>query len=307
MLLTPESVRRLQTTVYTDFRSGYSTADVWHHLLSTRVSSTGSQNDYAWMNDLPGMREWVGARVVHNLAASNYSLVNKHFESTIGVNADHIRDDNLGIYAPISQAHGEACAKHPDELLVNLLENGHALECFDGQNFFDTDHPVNPKDASFGVYQNYWSSGKALSQANFEFAMNAMAAFKGEQGKKLRCRGSLLVVPQALEMTGRRILKQKLAIESNSADSAAGVDNLTFGMADLLVIPELTSDTAWYLLDTRKAIKPFVYQTREALRFVTKNRVDDDVVLEENMVKFYADQRDNAGFTLPFLALKLAS
>lgn len=303
MLLTPDNIRRLQSTVHKDFRSAYTTADIWWPQVATQVPSTGPQNDYAWMNDLPGMREWIGPRTVHNLAASNYTLKNKHFESTIGVNADDIKDDNLGIYTPVSAAHGNACAKHPDELVVNLMENGESLECFDGQNFFDTDHPVNPKDAGFGVYQNYFASGRPLSQANFEFGQKHMSTFKSEQGKKLRVNGNLLVVPPALKMTGIRILKQAIIMETGS-DGAAGVSNVTFGLAGLLVVPELEDEAAWYLYDVTRPIKPFVRQLREALRFVTKNKIDDDVVLEDNMVKFYADERDNAGFTLPFLACK---
>jgi phage major head subunit gpT-like protein len=76
-------------------------------------------------------------------------------------------------------------------------------------------------------------------------------------------------------------------------------------MAEILVIEELAGeDTAWYLVDARKRIKPFVFQLRRPVSFVTKNRIDDDVVLEENEFRMYADARYNAGYTLPFLAQK---
>jgi phage major head subunit gpT-like protein len=33
-------------------------------------------------------------------------------------------------------------ARHPDELVFGLLKDGFTAECFDGQPFFDPDHPI---------------------------------------------------------------------------------------------------------------------------------------------------------------------
>lgn len=33
----------------------------------------------------------------------------------------------------------------PDELIFNLLKEGFSQPCYDGQNFFDTEHPVYPE------------------------------------------------------------------------------------------------------------------------------------------------------------------
>jgi phage major head subunit gpT-like protein len=37
---------------------------------------------------------------------------------------------------------GRAAAAHPDELVFSLLKDGFSTNCYDGQYFFDTDHPV---------------------------------------------------------------------------------------------------------------------------------------------------------------------
>jgi len=39
---------------------------------------------------------------------------------------------------------GRAAAEFPDQLVFDLLAAGFTTECYDGQNFFDTDHPVRP-------------------------------------------------------------------------------------------------------------------------------------------------------------------
>lgn len=64
---------------------------------------------------------------------------------TVGVQRTDIEDDNLGVYTPLLAEMGYAAATHPDELVFGLLGKGVTTPCYDGQNFFDTDHPVFPE------------------------------------------------------------------------------------------------------------------------------------------------------------------
>ena len=301
MDITPSNLRVLRTSFINDFQGAYDKTDLYWQMIASLVPSSSAQNDYGWMTQLPSMKEWIGPRTVENLKTSSYVLKNKRFELTFGVDRDDIEDDNLGVYSMKSQAHGEAAAKHPDELVETLLKDGEALEAFDGQFFFDTDHPVDPFDAAKGVYSNFDAAATALDKANFTAVRARMMGLKGEGGRSLRVRPNLLVVPPLLETTALEIVRADL---TNGATLAGGT-NVHKGMADILVIDELAGeDTTWYLLDTSKMIKPFIYQLRRPLAITAKDRPDDVVVLEENELRFYADIRDNAGFSLPFLASK---
>lgn len=110
--------------------------------FATLVPSTTASNTYGWLGKLPGMREWLGDRVVHGLQAHDYSVKNKKFELTIGVPRESIEDDQYGVFSPMFQHMGEATGAHPDELVFGAIKTGHSNVCYDGQNFFDTDHPV---------------------------------------------------------------------------------------------------------------------------------------------------------------------
>ena len=44
------------------------------------------------------MREWIGDREIQNLSASDYTIKNKDYELTVGVDRNDIEDDTLGIY-----------------------------------------------------------------------------------------------------------------------------------------------------------------------------------------------------------------
>lgn len=133
-------------TVYTGFKTAFNQAfagvsPMWGQ-IATLVPSTAKTEDYVWLGQFPRLREWIGDRHVKNLSVSGYQLTNKKFESSVGVPRDDIEDDTYGVLTPLFSEMGYAAATHPDELVFALLAAGHTTECYDGQYFFDTDHPV---------------------------------------------------------------------------------------------------------------------------------------------------------------------
>jgi phage major head subunit gpT-like protein len=110
--------------------------------IATVIPSSTSEEKYAWLGQMPRMREWLGDRVVQNIAQHDYAIKNKSYETTVGVDRDHIEDDQYGIYAPLMEEMGRSVRMFPDELVFGLIVNGFSTACYDGQNFFDTDHPV---------------------------------------------------------------------------------------------------------------------------------------------------------------------
>lgn len=132
------------------FNTGFRGVTPQWQRVATLVPSSTSEEHYAWVGQFPRMKEWIGDRQVKGLSAFDYTIRNKKFESTISVPKDNIEDDQFGIFAPLFQEMGFAAATHPDELVWALLKAGFATPCYDGQNFFDTDHPVGD-----GVVSNH--------------------------------------------------------------------------------------------------------------------------------------------------------
>ncbi|MFA5988735.1 MAG: Mu-like prophage major head subunit gpT family protein [Sphingomonas sp.] len=106
------------------------------------TNSSGSEEVYAWLGQLPSIREWVGDRIAHNLELHGFSIVNKKFESTLAVPRTSIEDDKIGALSPLFEDLGRRAAEFPDELFAQLVQEGFSANCYDGQFFFDTDHPV---------------------------------------------------------------------------------------------------------------------------------------------------------------------
>tara|TARA_B110000091_G_scaffold173766_1_gene187501 strand:- start:1309 stop:1698 length:390 start_codon:yes stop_codon:yes gene_type:complete len=118
-----------------------------------------------------------------------------------------------------------------------------------------------------------------------------MTGFKDEHGRKLKIIPDTLEVPSTLEVAARML--------STSEKFADGKVNPYFGkIKNIIVNPGLTSDTQWMLHCTSRPIKPFLYQNRKAPVFVSQTDLNSDDVFSKKKLKFGAEARAAAGYTL---------
>jgi len=278
----------LNTSFNTIFNNALGGVQVTWNKVAMEVPSTTRENDYRWLGKLQGMREWLGDRVINNVAKDGYKVTNRKFENTVGVERDDIEDDQIGIYNPLIADLGQTAAEHPDYLVWNLMKAGFATACYDGQPFFDADHPVIDEEgnevsvsnfgggagttwylldttraikplifqnrrpakltaktnmdddnvfmrdeflwgvdmrcaAGFGLWQLAYASKQTLNSDNYFAARAAMQEMKGDHGRQLRLRPTLLVLPPSLEKAGLEVLKAER--------DAAGATNVAMGTA----------------------------------------------------------------------------
>lgn len=150
-LITPAFISALFTGFRSEFNRMFDkTPSDWDR-VATLVPSNSKENVYGWLGQFPQFREWVGERVVRDMKAHGYSITNKKYESTVGLRRTDIEDDTVGVYKPLFGEMGRAAKVFPDEQVFGLMAQGISLPCYDGQNFFDTDHPVYPNVDGTGV------------------------------------------------------------------------------------------------------------------------------------------------------------
>ncbi|GAO72676.1 Mu-like prophage major head subunit gpT family protein [Comamonas sp. E6] len=142
MLITPANLKTLFIGYKTAFVGTLGQAASQYQQLATVVPSTTGTEEYGWLGQMPGMREWIAERVVHGLENHGYSIKNKPFELTVAVPKTAIEDDTHGTYTPLMQELGRSAAAHPDELTFGLLKDGVSVKCYDGKPFFAANHPV---------------------------------------------------------------------------------------------------------------------------------------------------------------------
>ena len=182
--------------------------------IATVVPSTTREEEYGWLKDIPQIREWIGDRAIHALADDGYKIRNKSFELTVSVKAEDINDDRVGIYAPQFRFMGDEVERFPNRMVYALLKSGVTAKCYDGQPFFDANHPYIKADKSTGTQSNYVSG----------------------------------------------------------------------------------AGTPWFLLSTRRPLKPLIYQERQKFNYVEMSKPDDPNVFMRKELIYGVDGRANAGF-----------
>jgi phage major head subunit gpT-like protein len=302
---TPAALAALKTRLFKTFGEAMASAPVFSERLGlmTDMPSDTETNTYDWLASLSGMQEWIGPRMVDGFKERVFTIRNKHYEKTVEVNRDQLDDSPMTAIGSASERLRmlvESGRKLSDDLLLDVLTNGHARTCYDGQNFFDTDHPTD-LDAA-GTQSNYEASGFALTGPNFATARARMMSFRGENGRPLGVRPNLLVVPPTLENTALGILQ--------AIYGANGSSNVQAGQAKVEVVPELeaVSTTQWYLFDTQSTgAKPFIRQLRKALQLVGRTAENDEPVFTRNAYQWGVDARLGVGYGVWFKAFKGAA
>lgn len=179
--------------------------------LATVVNSTTATETYSFLGQFPRMRELLGERVVKNLQQYNYTISNKTWESTVAIPRTAVEDDQYSVYGALFEELGFAAAEHPERLVFEKLLAGFSETGYDGQFFFDTDHPVG----------------------------------------------------------------------NGTVSNSGGGTN-----------------AEWFLMDTRRALRPLIYQMRAPVELVAKVNPNDDNVLFKEEYIYAARGRMNVGFGL---------
>jgi len=259
------------------------------------VTSTGSENDYKWLTGWKGMKKWIGDKVINSLKSFNYVVANEDYEETIEVDRNDIEDGNLGGYSVQAAATGESAALLYDDLDAEVKNGAFTNPCYDGQFFYDTDHPVEDADGNTVSVSNkittvLSNATLATADASYGAARQAIMGFTRDGGKKLGLMPDVLEVPPALETVGRMLLEnEKLADDT---------PNPYRGTAKLKVNPLLVSTTAWFLHVTNRQVKPFVIQERKKPVFVSMTSDDSESVFMRRKFLYSVEARAAGAYGL---------
>lgn len=288
MIINKTTIDAIFINLMTTFHNAFeATPNTWQK-IAMLVPSTGKLNDYAWLSNFPKMRKWVGEKLIKSLAAFKYTIVNDDWEATIEVDRNDIEDDSLGIYAPQAQMAGYSAKQLPDEIVYALVNGAFSNLCYDGKAFFATNHPVGKGIVSNKGVVALSFATLALAQASYGAARIALRKMKDDEGRPLNITPNVLLVPPALEDTGKALLTNDRLED--------GKPNPYKGTAELAVDARITSDTAWFLLDTTKPVKPFLYQERKAPNFVQQTDPQSEGVFMRKKFKYGAEARAAGGY-----------
>ena len=314
MAVTAAELASITTGYNVAFRRGLTSLQgpIGWQMMATEVTSTNGTEVYPISGRIAKMREWDGDRIVREHQVYGYELRNKKFEDTVSVLADDMDDDKYGLYDGSMEGLGQASARLPYEQVVEAVVAGVSTVCFDGEYYFDTDHPIDPAGGSSTTYANEFGS-MTLSATNVALGRSYMEVRTDEYGVNLGVTATHLAVPPALRKLGEEICRASTIIQyvgtAGTDLAATSPTNVLQGQLQLIVIPELhaDSDTTWYLFDLSKSTKPFSWQWRLRPQFASLTRPDSETVFYKDKYVFGAKARGAAGFGLPHLASRFQS
>jgi phage major head subunit gpT-like protein len=154
-IIRPHQLSAAFTSFNGMFQRGLGVAPNDHLSFVTETTSTTSEEEYPWLGEMPGMRKWVGDRVLNNLREYGFKIRNEDFEDTVQVPANLIADDRYNTYGPRFEILGRAVAAHPCELSYAALLAGFSTLGYDGKPLFANDHPVLDANGSMTAVSNF--------------------------------------------------------------------------------------------------------------------------------------------------------
>lgn len=299
MPITRGDIPQLLTSgLRTEFQKGYETPmpDVYKQVC-LEIDSTKDKEIHAWLGSTPKMTEWVSERKLKGMLEHTFEITNKDFEVTIEVERNALEDDQYGQIKLRANQLGLEARRFRDEYLVTIIEaNG---LCYDGQNFFDTDHVQGEESAQSNAPAA--SSTYAIEQASDFLAVlrlvsSAMAQFKDDKGKHYGARPTAVMVPTSLEWLAKEAFDPMFRGGGETSST-----NWAKGAVSVIVNPFLTNNataaySAVYWLDLSKPIKPFIFQNRKEPEFVAFDKPDSYELFMRRRIMYGVDARFNMGF-----------
>jgi phage major head subunit gpT-like protein len=115
----------------------------WTSRISVEVRSNRQTEEYAWLGQVPQMRQWVAERHEEVLNKYTHTISNFPYETTLRISVEDLRRDNTGILRTRVGDLARRTVTHWNSLIGTYVANGEAGTSglgYDGQFFFDTDH-----------------------------------------------------------------------------------------------------------------------------------------------------------------------
>jgi phage major head subunit gpT-like protein len=283
------NLEALRKSYNTAFQQGLAVAPFVNlDFLFRDFPSTTAANFYAWMDQIPGFREWVGARVFNNVRSQKYELLNRDWEDSVSMPNKDIKDDQYGVYAPLVQMLAEAWPQLLNDLLVEVITANPV--CFTGKAYFAADHAYGANTIANLV-------SAALTATTFEAAFTTAAAWKFSNDKLCKTRFTHLVHGPKLRSTAFAIVDAEKVVSGG-----VQVDNPNYKRVQRVELPDLagTYDDYWYLIDGSRPIKAIARQIRETPSPIMDTRPEE--VERTGQVDYMASGRAAAGPTFPHLA-----
>lgn len=319
---------------------------LWWPRVARETTLTAKKEVLAWLLDTAQIEyaNRLGGEVqFDDIVSQTHSLEYKAATAGLKLNRYQMSDvknglpggEAMDLGAHWARGIGAYMSYFPQKHIAKLINDGEQASAlaYDGEKFFDTDHPVNPFDSSVGTYANVFTgaasgsypgalpihSGVTVDVAleNIGKALAYIQSIKmpnGEDPRMLRARA--IIAPPAMttrvqQLTNAKMIAQAAASGGGGADIEAVVRN--WGFQEPIEAAELGagftngSDTSWYLAVeeiTSDDMGGLIWGVREPFSVTYHDTVSDAELDRANELEWICRGANVGQYGHPFLLFK---
>jgi phage major head subunit gpT-like protein len=252
----------------------------WTGAVGMKFDSDQESETYRWLGQSPAMREWAGGRQAKGFSENSITATNKHYESTVEFTLRELRRDKTGqVLVRIDEQAGRANS-HWASLLSQLIIDGEATACYDGQYFFDTDHSegdsgTQDNDITVDISALPAAVHGAVTAPSIEEmqqailkAITQIQSFKDDRGEPMNelAKSFLVMVPTSLYPVAVNAV-------NNASPDLNNVRNLPAGLK-IEVVANARLNASWtdkfVVFRTDGSVKPFIMQEEMGVKVAAK-------------------------------------
>lgn len=331
--ITPSFVMDLQSNMRVLQEQGYQSliepGKLWWQKIA-KVRPSGTRRDILTWLLSTAMIEDTGTygdkNIFEDLVTRMTEIENTHAGANFKIKKDDLSDtdaNGMALAAQWSKDIGAYMGYFPQKKCAHFLKNAHtaAYTAYDGQPFFDANHPQNPYNPGAGDYSNLFT-GVDISNAvtadvalaNLQTVFSNIASIKmpnGEDPRGLRPKAVLaspLLAPRVAQLTSAKTIAQAAATGGGGADVEAIVRLL--GYADPTQADELAgfeSDKTYFVVAeqvTSSDLGAVAYVEREPFKVNYYSEMTDAELGRINELEWKVDGRYAIAAGHPFLLFK---
>lgn len=286
------------------------TPNVWPE-FGMEVPSSSLKSLHAWLVDQETVTEWKGSRILADMGTLTWEVLNRNWQIGWKFHENQIRDDLKGLVALAimkARSYGQKWKNHEDKLCAETVQAGVSKLCYDGQYFFDTDHPVDVYGITGGTYANLFTS-KPLTIANYIYGLQQFKSLKLPDGSPWVGPGSKikLIVDTTNDVKAKQITQgQWLSPGAAFGLSAASApsENPMRGTSTPIENQWMNNEAGvWYLAAEVYGVKPIMLQRRQGVE-TDEQGPGSSIYFEKKEHHIAQDARYESSYTHPQLMMR---
>jgi phage major head subunit gpT-like protein len=263
-------------------------------MLCIDQQSSGAEEEYDWLGDMPILQEIKGEQTKKNLQSRQVVITNKEFSCLLGLKRATLERDKAGLYKPRIMQLGQAARRWKERrLFETMVKNGfnNAYPDWTGKAYFAANKAMG-KDKNAGTFTNAVTT--AFSAAAFEAGVLSLQDRVDTNGEPMLLgdQGITLVVGPSLFGAAKRVLNAEIVAEGGVA-----VSNVNAQTAELRQWGYLRGAYAnyWFLFAKDSGRAPFINQTEVPPATYMCTNPNDSYVIQNGEYLFQVYARGELG------------